>query len=45
MMKNREIEEEVLQDMKFNAAERSLRIYQTFKLIRREILTENGIPI
>ena len=31
--------------MKFNAAERSLRIYQTFKLIRREILQENGLPI
>jgi hypothetical protein len=40
MMKNRECINQVLMHQKFERAKRSQRIYQVFKLIRREMIVE-----
>lgn len=40
MMKNREIINTVIRYQKFERAKRSFRIYQIFKLIRREMIIE-----
>lgn len=40
MMKNREVINIVIRQQKFERAKRSFRIYQIFKLIRREMIIE-----
>ncbi len=42
MLKRRSLEEEVISEQKFAIAQSSLRIYQTFKIIRREFMHDMG---